>query len=76
MNGQQENPPKMEANTPVMIVLPLIGWTNVLQFLGKIPWEQVNGLIVTINQQLQNAGQRQQQNAGPVPQPKAMIERD
>lgn len=75
MNGQQE-PQKMEANTPIMIVLPLIAWTNVLQMLGKNPWDQVNGLITTINQQLQNATQRHQNPPGQASQPKAMIERD
>lgn len=76
MNGQQETP-KMEANTPIMIVLPLIAWTNILQLLGKNPWDQVNGLITTINQQLQSAAQRQGQAPNAGPQPRQMVhERD
>lgn len=74
-NGQQPNSQaNVDINTPVMIVLPLGAWNTMLQMLSKNPWEQVNGIIVAVSQQLQRAQeQRQQQQPNAAPQPRAMI---
>lgn len=71
MNG--ENPPKLDAQTPVMVVLPLGGWTGILSLLSKNPWDQVNGYMTAIQMQLQRAADQRQSPPNPAPQARTMV---
>jgi hypothetical protein len=42
---------------PVMVMLPVARWNQILETLGERPWREVNPLIVDIHRQVQDGVQ-------------------